>query len=33
MSEYYKDVDSDKLIEGAINGMLESLDDEPYYVF
>ena len=28
MSEYYKDVDSDKLIEGAINGMLESLDDE-----
>ena len=27
-SEYYKDVDSDKLIEGAINGMLESLDDE-----
>lgn len=25
MSEYYKDVDSDKLIEGAINGMLESL--------
>ena len=28
MSEYYKDVDSNKLIEGAINGMLESLDDE-----
>ncbi len=28
MREYYKDVDSDKLIEGAINGMLESLDDE-----
>lgn len=28
MNEYYKDVDSDKLIEGAINGMLESLDDE-----
>lgn len=28
MSEYYKDVDSDKLIEGAVNGMLESLDDE-----
>lgn len=28
MGEYYKDVDSDKLIEGAINGMLESLDDE-----
>ncbi len=28
MSEYYKDVDNDKLIEGAINGMLESLDDE-----
>ena len=28
MSEYYKDVDSDKSIEGAINGMLESLDDE-----
>lgn len=28
MSEYYKNVDSDKLIEGAINGMLESLDDE-----
>lgn len=28
VSEYYKDVDSDKLIEGAINGMLESLDDE-----
>ncbi len=28
MSEYYKAVDSDKLIEGAINGMLESLDDE-----
>ena len=28
MSEYYKDVDSDKLIEGAINGMLESLDDK-----
>lgn len=28
ISEYYKDVDSDKLIEGAINGMLESLDDE-----
>lgn len=28
MSEYYKDVDSYKLIEGAINGMLESLDDE-----
>lgn len=28
MSEYYKDVDSDKLIEGAISGMLESLDDE-----
>lgn len=28
LSEYYKDVDSDKLIEGAINGMLESLDDE-----
>ena len=28
MSEYYKDVDSDKLIEGATNGMLESLDDE-----
>nr|WP_232713473.1 S41 family peptidase [Bacillus xiapuensis] len=26
---YYKDIDQDKLIEGAINGMLDSLDD-PY---
>lgn len=28
ISEYYKDVDGDKLIEGAINGMLDSLNDE-----
>ncbi len=26
--KYYKNVDKDKLIEGAINGMLDSLDDE-----
>ena len=28
MKEYYKEVDSDKLIDGAISGMLESLDDK-----
>lgn len=28
-NEYYEDVDSNKLINGAINGMIESLDD-PY---
>ena len=27
VSEYYKEVDKDKLIQGAINGMLSSLDD------
>ena len=27
VEEYYKDVDKDKLIQGAINGMLSSLDD------
>ncbi len=27
--DYYKDIDQDKLVNGAINGMIESLDD-PY---
>lgn len=29
---YYKDIDSDKLVEGAIKGMVESLED-PYSVY
>ena len=28
LNEYYKDVDSKKLIDGALNGMLSSLDDQ-----
>ena len=28
MEDYYKDVDSEKLVNGAINGMLESLEDQ-----
>lgn len=31
-SNYYKEVDSDKLVEGAIKGMVESLED-PYSVY
>ena len=27
-NEYYKDLDDEKLIEGAINGMIEATDDE-----
>ena len=33
MKEYYKDVDSDKLIESAIEGMLSSLEDEHTMLF
>jgi carboxyl-terminal processing protease len=32
MEKYYQDVDADKIVDGAINGMLESLDD-PYSVY
>ena len=28
MKDYYKDVDSDKLVNGAINGMMQSLEDQ-----